>query len=177
GRDRIDGVTGELLARIVTAREPGGVMLVSCGDRRAGHCPSCAETYRYDAFHLLASGLRGGKGIPETVAAHPAVMVTFTAPSFGGVHTIRDRDGSGACGGGGRSGRHACRSEVVPVPRAGGLEPPRTDAVETDGAGRAAASRARARRGTSPAAGRRARPLRQGRGVSAPRGCPLPRGH
>jgi hypothetical protein len=97
-QDRIDGVTGELLARIVTAREPGGVLLVSCGDRRAGHCASCAETYRYDAFHLVASGLRGGKRVPETVAANPAVMVTFTAPSFGSVHTIRDRDGLCPCG-------------------------------------------------------------------------------
>jgi hypothetical protein len=110
-QDRIDGVTGELLARIVTAREPGGVMLVSCGDRRAGHCPSCAETYRYDAFHLVASGLRGGKGIPETVAAHPAVMVTFTAPSFGSVHTIRDRDGLCACG-----ARHAEDDETLGTP-------------------------------------------------------------
>jgi hypothetical protein len=110
-QDRIDGVTGELLARIVTAREPGGVMLVSCGDRRAGHCPSCAETYRYDAFHLVASGLRGGKGIPETVAAHPAVMVTFTAPSFGSVHTIRDRDGLCACG-----ARHAEDDEALGTP-------------------------------------------------------------
>ena len=28
----------------------------------------------------------GGKGIPATVAAHPAVFATFTAPSFGPVH-------------------------------------------------------------------------------------------
>jgi hypothetical protein len=31
--------------------------------------------------------LKGGKGIPETVARHPRLFVTFTAPSFGRVHT------------------------------------------------------------------------------------------
>ena len=32
-------------------------------------------------------GCKGGKGVPETVAAHPRLFVTFTAPSFGRVHT------------------------------------------------------------------------------------------
>jgi hypothetical protein len=31
--------------------------------------------------------LVGGKGIPEHVSGHPAVFATFTAPSFGPVHT------------------------------------------------------------------------------------------
>ncbi|GHE34491.1 hypothetical protein GCM10018782_05940 [Streptomyces griseoaurantiacus] len=35
---------------------------------------------------MITSGLRGGKGIPEHVAAHPRVFATFTAPSFGPVH-------------------------------------------------------------------------------------------
>jgi hypothetical protein len=96
--ERIDEMTGELLARVVTAREPGGVILVACGDRRTAVCPSCAETYRHDAFHLVASGLRGGKGVPESVSSNPSVMVTLTAPSFGRVHTIRDKDGSCPCG-------------------------------------------------------------------------------
>jgi hypothetical protein len=109
--ERIDGLSGELLARVVTAREPGGVLLVSCGDRRAGRCPSCAETYRYDAFHLVASGLRGGKGVPESVASNPAVMVTLTAPSFGHVHTIRDRDRACFCG-----QRHVADDEVLGTP-------------------------------------------------------------
>jgi len=50
-------------------------------------CPSCSATYQADSFQLLAAGLRGGKGVPETVAAHPRLFVTFTAPSFGQVHT------------------------------------------------------------------------------------------
>ncbi len=33
------------------------------------------------------AGLAGGKGVPETVAAHPCVFFTGTAPSFGPVHT------------------------------------------------------------------------------------------
>ena len=37
------------------------------------------------------------EGHLEAVAGHPAVIVTLTAPSFGRVHTIRDRDGLCAC--------------------------------------------------------------------------------
>ena len=59
----------------------------ACGNRRTSACPSCAETYRRDAFQLIRAGLIGGKGIPEHVSAHPAVFATFTAPSFGPVHT------------------------------------------------------------------------------------------
>jgi hypothetical protein len=40
----------------------------------------------------VAAGLRGGKGVDESVATHPAVLVTLTAPSFGAVHR-RGSDG------------------------------------------------------------------------------------
>ena len=64
---------------------------MGCCSRRAApaesRCPSCAATYRADAYQLLAAGLKGGKGVPETVAGHPRLFVTFTAPSFGRVHT------------------------------------------------------------------------------------------
>jgi hypothetical protein len=52
-------------------------------------CPSCSATYQGDQFQLLAAGLRGGKGVPETVVGHPRLFVTFTAPSFGSVHSRR----------------------------------------------------------------------------------------
>jgi hypothetical protein len=68
-------------------REPDGVLLKACGTRRESRCPSCAAVYRADAFQLLAAGLKGGKGVPESVAGHPRLFVTFTAPSFGRVHT------------------------------------------------------------------------------------------
>ena len=58
-----------------------------CGNRRTTTCPGCAETYRRDAYHLIHAGLTGGKGITPAVATHPAVFATFTAPSFGPVHT------------------------------------------------------------------------------------------
>ena len=51
---------------------PAGQLLVRCNNRRATRCPACAETYRRDTYHLIAAGLRGGKGIPDTVAAPPA---------------------------------------------------------------------------------------------------------
>jgi hypothetical protein len=72
-------------------REPDGVLLKACGTRRESRCPSCSATYRADAYQLLAAGLKGGKGIPETVAGHPRLFVTFTAPSFGRVHTREAR--------------------------------------------------------------------------------------
>lgn len=109
--ERIDPATGELLARVISARQHGGVLVVPCGDRRSAKCPACAETYRHDAFQLVVSGLRGGKGVPDAVAGHPAVMATLTAPSFGRVHTIRDRDGRCPCG-----DRHSPDDEVLGTP-------------------------------------------------------------
>ncbi|WP_343577812.1 replication initiator, partial [Mycobacterium sp.] len=68
---------------------PDGVLLKACGQRRATRCPTCSATYRSDAYQLVAAGLRGGKGIPEAIATHPAIFATFTAPSFGPVHSTR----------------------------------------------------------------------------------------
>jgi hypothetical protein len=89
----VDCVTGEIRARYDTGGEPDGTLLKTCGQRRATACASCAATYRADAFQLVAAGLRGGKGVPETIAAHPAVFLTLTAPSFGAVHSRRERNG------------------------------------------------------------------------------------
>ena len=58
----------------------------ACGNRRATVCPACAQIYQRDAYQLIRAGLTGGKGVPATVARHPAVFATFTAPSFGPVH-------------------------------------------------------------------------------------------
>ena len=82
-----DQASGEVQTVYSTEREPDATLLKACGNRRLSVCPSCSATYRADSFHLLAAGLRGGKGIPETVTAHPRLFVTFTAPSFGRVHT------------------------------------------------------------------------------------------
>lgn len=79
--------TGEITSTVSTDEMPDGVIYKPCGNRRAGSCPSCAETYRRDAFWLIRTGLTGGKGVTPAVATHPAVFATFTAPSFGPVHT------------------------------------------------------------------------------------------
>ena len=84
--DYIDGGTGELIHRYTTVHEPGGVLPIACKTRRASRCPPCAEVYRADTYQLIRAGLTGGKGIPATVADHPCVFVTLTAPSFGSVH-------------------------------------------------------------------------------------------
>jgi hypothetical protein len=91
--DHIDGATGELLHRYSTVHEPGGVLPVACKTRRASRCPPCAEVYSADTYQLIRAGLSGGKGVPESVAAHPCVFTTLTAPSFGPVHLSREKDG------------------------------------------------------------------------------------
>jgi hypothetical protein len=77
-----------------TAGEPDALLRKACGNRREAVCGPCAERYRGDAWQLIAAGLRGGKGVPESVAGHPAVFATLTAPSFGPVHAhLLDADG------------------------------------------------------------------------------------
>jgi hypothetical protein len=89
----VDLTTGEAATTYDTAAEPGGVLHVACGNRREAVCPACSATYKRDARQLVRSGLTGGKGIPDTVAEHPCVFATFTAPSFGPVHARRERGG------------------------------------------------------------------------------------
>ncbi|TXS42099.1 replication initiation protein [Streptomyces sp. uw30] len=84
--DTTTGEIGRVLQHLDSAALPAGQLLVRCNNRRTTRCPACAEVYRRDTFHLITSGLRGGKGTPEDVAAHPRVFATFTAPSFGPVH-------------------------------------------------------------------------------------------
>jgi hypothetical protein len=85
--EQADRTTGEVRPVYDSEREPDGVLLKACGTRRESRCPSCAAVYRADAYQLLAAGLKGGKGVPETISEHPRLFVTFTAPSFGRVHT------------------------------------------------------------------------------------------
>ena len=85
----VDPATGAIIATRDTRDMPDGVIYKNCGNRRATACPSCSATYRRDAYQLIRAGLVGGKGIPATVAAHPTVFATLTAPSFGPVHTQR----------------------------------------------------------------------------------------
>src|SRR5215470_3683240 len=64
---------------------------VACGNRRESACPACSAVYKRDARQLVRAGLTGGKGVPASVATHPCVFATFTAPSFGPVHARRMR--------------------------------------------------------------------------------------
>ena len=89
--DAIDLTTGETAPVYDTASEHGGVLHVACGNRREAICPACSQVYKRDARQLVRAGLAGGKGIPETITAHPCVFATLTAPSFGPVHSRRMR--------------------------------------------------------------------------------------
>lgn len=66
----IDPITGEVLDGLDTDDLPDKEIYVPCGDRRASVCPPCAETYRADTYQLIRAGLAGGKGMPESLAAH-----------------------------------------------------------------------------------------------------------
>jgi hypothetical protein len=83
----VEADTGRLLESRHTSTMPDETLYVPCSNRRAVVCPSCAETYRADTFHLIRAGLAGGKGVPDTVTDHPCLFLTLTAPSFGPVHT------------------------------------------------------------------------------------------
>ncbi|GAA3271287.1 plasmid replication initiator protein [Dactylosporangium vinaceum] len=77
----------QIIGHTPTGHLPDGVIYKACGNRRASLCPACARTYQRDAYQVLRTMLVGGKGVPGTVASHPAAFVTLTAPSFGTVHT------------------------------------------------------------------------------------------
>jgi hypothetical protein len=82
----VDPATGESRLVYSTTREPDGVLLKACGNRRETRCAPCAAVYKGDARHLVRAGLCGDKGVPPSVTEHPSVFVTLTAPSFGTVH-------------------------------------------------------------------------------------------
>jgi hypothetical protein len=89
----VDLATGQTTTVYDTATEAGGVLHVACGNRRESACPACSAIYKRDARQLVRAGLVGGKGVPESVAAHPCVFATLTAPGFGPVHARRERNG------------------------------------------------------------------------------------
>ncbi|MEU2508770.1 replication initiator protein RepSA [Streptomyces sp. NPDC007863] len=96
GTKLLDPATRTVIHAYTTDAEPGGVLRVACGNRRASRCPACAWTYAGDTYHLIRAGLTGDpdKGTPETIRDHPRVFATLTAPSFGPVH---NRPGTRPC--------------------------------------------------------------------------------
>lgn len=102
----IDPATKTVLHAYTTETEPGGMLRIACGNRRASRCPACAWTYAGDTYHLIRAGLVGDpdKGTPRTIRDHPRVFATLTAPSFGPVH---NRPGNRPCRCGIRHGEDA----------------------------------------------------------------------
>jgi hypothetical protein len=66
--EHADRATGEVRTVYESEREPDRVLLKACGARRESRCPSCAATYRADAYQLLAAGLKGGRASPRRSA-------------------------------------------------------------------------------------------------------------
>ncbi|MFC8199990.1 replication initiator protein RepSA [Streptomyces sp. NPDC057298] len=91
-----DRKSGDVLYSYSTEGEPGGMLRVACGNRRASRCPACAWTYAGDVYHLIRAGITGDPrmGISGEIRQHPGVFATLTAPSFGPVH---NRPASGRC--------------------------------------------------------------------------------
>lgn len=91
----LDAATGQVLSHYSTANEPHGQLMVRCKNRRATRCPSCADEYRADTYHLIKAGLAGGeKNVPDSIGLHPRVLATLTAPSFGPVHVGPAKNGT-----------------------------------------------------------------------------------
>jgi hypothetical protein len=88
--ETVETASGAIVATYSSSQEPLGVTHVRCGNRRAEECLSCSRLYAADMFHLIRSGVAGGKGVPASVADNPLVCATLTAPSFGAVHGRRD---------------------------------------------------------------------------------------
>ncbi len=84
---QVDKESGEAREVYSTENEVDRTLLKACGNRRETRCASCSARKQADAYHLVMAGLRGGKGVPEGVGAHPKLFVTLTAPSFGAVHS------------------------------------------------------------------------------------------
>lgn len=85
----VDTRTGEIVSTFSSSEAPLGVLYVPCGNRRSDVCPPCSRTYARDTFGMLRAGITGGKTVPESVADNPLLFVTFTAPSFGHVHSAK----------------------------------------------------------------------------------------
>ncbi|THJ75041.1 replication initiator [Candidatus Frankia alpina] len=91
--DQVDKLTGEIRRAVDSAGLPDGTILVPCGNRRATVCPSCSYLYKSDAWQIVHAGMVGGGDVPVSIAAHPGLFVTVTAPSFGAVHSRRANHG------------------------------------------------------------------------------------
>ncbi|PYC69194.1 plasmid replication initiator protein RepSA [Micromonospora arborensis] len=86
GQIHVNDADGNRMATVDTEDMPDGAIYTPCGNRRAAVCPSCAELYRRDTYHLIKAGLQGDRwGLPP-LNEHIAIFLTATAPSFGPVH-------------------------------------------------------------------------------------------
>ena len=105
--DAADLATGELRSMWDTTAEPGGALLVACGNRRESVYPACSAVYKRDARHLVRAGLLGGKGVPSrspliracSPRSPPRASALFTHAACGAARCCRAvRDVITRCG-------------------------------------------------------------------------------
>ena len=89
--DAIDLTTGELAPSTTPPPRMGECCTSRAGTAARRSARPAPQVYKRDARQLVRAGLAGGKGIPDTITAHPCVFATLTAPSFGPVHSRRMR--------------------------------------------------------------------------------------
>lgn len=110
--ETIDTTTGVVLRSYSSASEPDGITYLRCGNRRRAVSESCSHQYQGDVYHVIMAGAAGGmKNVPQTVAEHPLVFATLTAPSFGPVHAAKKpgQRGTRRCRPRSGGGRKLCR--------------------------------------------------------------------
>lgn len=64
-----DAVTGEVISAVRSDEQPGGVIEVPCGNRRAALCPSCAWLYKGDLGRCWPPGCAAGTASPRPSAS------------------------------------------------------------------------------------------------------------
>jgi hypothetical protein len=69
--EHADRQTGEVRTVYDSGREPDRVLLKACGTRRESRCPSCAATYRGDAYQTSRGGAAGRQGCSRQGARRP----------------------------------------------------------------------------------------------------------
>ena len=89
--DAIDLTTGETAPVYDTADRARGSAARRLRQPPRGGLPGLLGGVQARRPPARPRGPGGGKGIPETITAHPCVFATLTAPSFGPVHSRRMR--------------------------------------------------------------------------------------
>jgi hypothetical protein len=86
-------VPGWLVGRLRLGVGHAGGDLVAVADLDMAVLGHRSHRASWQVVRYKQTGLKGGKGVPETVASHPRLFVTFTAPASAGSTRARPKGG------------------------------------------------------------------------------------